>query len=79
MWTSLGLKTYYILFLIDLKTRKAHLAGITMNPDDAFMAQVARNLIDPIDGFIPEDALELCGELRVAIADQESVRPESTR
>ena len=27
VWTPLGLKTYYILFLIDLKTRRAHVGG----------------------------------------------------
>ena len=47
VWTPLGLTTYYILFLIDLKTRRAHVAGLTTTPDGAFMAQVARNLTDP--------------------------------
>ena len=42
VWTPLGLTTYYILFLIDLKTRRAHVAGLTTTPDGAFMAQVAR-------------------------------------
>ncbi len=60
VWTSLGLKTYYVLFLIDLKTRRAHVAGITTNPDEAFMAQVARNLTDPIDGFIRAHRFLIC-------------------
>ncbi len=60
VWTSLGLKTYYILFLIDLKTRRAHLAGVTTNPDDAFMAQIARNLMDPIDGFMRAHRFLIC-------------------
>ena len=51
VWTPLGLTTYYILFLIDLKTRRAHIAGLTTTPDGAFIAQVARNLTDPEDGF----------------------------
>ena len=42
VWTPLGLTTYYILFLIDLQTRRAHVAGLTTTPDGAFMAQVAR-------------------------------------
>jgi hypothetical protein len=28
------------------------IAGVTPNPDEAFMAQVARNLTDPVDGFL---------------------------
>ncbi len=52
VWTPLGLKTYYVLFLVDLKTRRAHIAGMTTNPGEGFMAQIARNLTDPIDGFL---------------------------
>ena len=32
VWTSLGLTTYYVLFLNRLKTRRAHVAGITTDP-----------------------------------------------
>jgi len=52
VWTPRGLTTFYVLFIIDLKTRRAHLAGITTNPDEAFMAQIARNLTDAFDGFL---------------------------
>src|SRR5262245_1183612 len=45
---QLGLVTHYILFLIDLAPRAVHVAGITPNPDERFMAQVARNLTDCI-------------------------------
>lgn len=41
-----------MLFAIDLKTRRVELAGITPPPDEAFMTQVARNLTDPVDGFL---------------------------
>ena len=40
VWTPLGLKTDYVLFVIDLKTRRVQVAGITMHPTDSFMAQV---------------------------------------
>jgi putative transposase len=33
-------------------TRRVHIAGITPHPTDAFMAQCARQLTDPIDGFL---------------------------
>ena len=41
--------TYYMLFVIDLKTRFAEIAGITATPNEAFMAQVARNWTDCVD------------------------------
>jgi len=44
--------THYTLFGIDIATRAVHIAGTTPNPDGAFMAQVARNLTDCVDGFL---------------------------
>ena len=44
--------TYYVLFVIELSSRKVHIAGITPGPDSAFMMQVGRNLTDPVDGFL---------------------------
>ncbi len=60
VWTSRGLTTYYVLFLIELKTRRVHVAGITTNPDGAFMAQVARNLTDAVDGFLKGQRFVIC-------------------
>ena len=50
--TGRGLVTHYTLFVIDIATRAVHIAGTTTNPDGAFMAQVARNLTDCVDGFL---------------------------
>jgi putative transposase len=47
-----GLVTYYVLFFMELSTRRVHIAGITPNPDGHFMLQVARNLTDAVDGFL---------------------------
>ena len=47
-----GLITYYVLFFMELSTRRVHVAGITPNPDGRFMMQVARNLTDAFDGFL---------------------------
>ena len=44
--------TYYVLVIMDLSTRRVHLAGITHHPDEAFMMQCARQLTDPFDGFL---------------------------
>jgi putative transposase len=60
VWTPLGLKTYYVLFVIDLKTRRVQVAGITMHPTDAFMAQIARNLTDAVDGFLTGHRILIC-------------------
>ena len=46
------LVTYYVLIVIELSSRKVHIAGITPGPDSAFMMQVGRNLTDPVDGFL---------------------------
>jgi putative transposase len=34
-----------VLFLIELDTRRVYLAGVTANPDGAWVAQQARNLL----------------------------------
>jgi transposase InsO family protein len=50
-WTTRGLVTHYVLFVIHHATRVVEIAGITTNANGEFMAPVARNLTDPIDGF----------------------------
>ncbi len=50
--TLTGLVTHYVLFVMELPTRAVHIAGITRNPNEPWMMQVARNLTDAIDGFL---------------------------
>jgi len=52
VWTGKGLVTYYLLFVMELATRRVHGAGITPNPDEIWMKQVARNLTAADDGFL---------------------------
>ncbi len=43
VFTPFGLITYYVLFFIQIGSRKVHLAGITPNPDEAWMKRMAIN------------------------------------
>jgi hypothetical protein len=47
---TVALRRIYVLFFIELSSRRVHLAGVTENPDGAWVAQQARNLVwDPQD------------------------------
>ena len=50
--TLRGLVRYHVLFVIEQCTRRVEVAGIVPEPDGWLMAQVARNLTDPFDGFL---------------------------
>jgi len=50
--TRKGLVRYFVLFLIDLHTRRVKIAGIVPQPNGEWMKQIARNLTDADDGFL---------------------------
>ena len=52
VWRPFGLARYHVLFVIELATRRIHIAGIIADPHGAWMHQVARNLTDAFDGFL---------------------------
>jgi putative transposase len=52
VWTGLGLTRFAVLFVIDLSTRRLHIAGIAPEPDAGWMSQMSRNLTDVGDGFL---------------------------
>jgi hypothetical protein len=44
--------TYSVLVVMELATRRVHIACITPHPTAAFMQQCARQLTDPFEGFL---------------------------
>jgi transposase InsO family protein len=52
VWTVRGLVRRFTLFVIDIATRRVHIAGTTTNPTSAWMEQIARNLTDCEEGFL---------------------------
>ena len=50
--TLAGLRRYLVFFVIELQTRRVTIAGIHPQPGGAWMEQQARNLTDPVDGFL---------------------------
>ena len=54
IYTIKGLVRYMVLVVIDYKTRKVEIAGIIPQAYGDWMSQMARNLTDPIDGFLKD-------------------------
>jgi putative transposase len=52
VWTCFGLVRFLVFLVMELATRRVHIAGIHRKPDEAWMEQVGRNLVDTEDGFI---------------------------
>jgi hypothetical protein len=50
--TPHGLITFYVLFFIHIGSRRVHIAGVTVNPDEQWMKQIARNLTMADYGFL---------------------------
>jgi putative transposase len=47
-----GLVRYWVFFVMDIKTRRVDIAGISSTPTGAWLQQIARNLTDIEDGFL---------------------------
>jgi len=50
--TRHGLVTFYLLFVMELKTRLVHFAGCSTHPGEDWMKQTARELTNHEDGFL---------------------------
>jgi putative transposase len=46
VWTPRGLMTYYVPLVIDIAHRVVQVAGITRRPDEEWMLQISRDLVD---------------------------------
>jgi transposase InsO family protein len=52
VWSLHGWVTYYVFFVIELAKRIVHIAGMTTQPNEGWMMQIARNLTDKFSGFL---------------------------
>lgn len=66
-----GLVRYYVFFVLDIGSRRVHVAGVTHQPCDAWMSQIARNLTDCVDGFL--------GQTRYLILDRDPLYTKAFR
>ena len=81
VWTKGGLVTHYVLFVMELATRRVACAGITPHPGAAWMLQIGRNLTDAFSGFLHGKSLHIVDRdssfheaFRSLLKQKESVR-----
>jgi transposase InsO family protein len=60
VWTARGLITYYVVFAIELHSRRVRIVGCTPHPDETVMLQIARHLTDPIDSVLVGRRILIC-------------------
>src|SRR3989449_2632613 len=51
VWTPAGLKRFIVLFFMEISTRRVEIGGIASKANGLWMAQIARNVTDEVDGF----------------------------
>ena len=51
-WTWTGLIRFHVFFVMHVATRRVYIAGINSDPQGLWMEQLARNLTDPLEGFL---------------------------
>jgi putative transposase len=51
VWTPTGLQRFVVLFFMELSTRRVEIGGIASRANGLWMAQIARNVTDGVEGF----------------------------
>ena len=51
-WTLTGLVRFHVFFVMEVARRRVRIAAISASPNGAWMEQLARNLTDPVEGFL---------------------------
>jgi transposase InsO family protein len=54
VWTKGGLTTFYLLFVMELKTRRVHFAGCATHTNEAWVKTIALELTNCEDGFLKD-------------------------
>jgi putative transposase len=52
VWTLRGLTRFHVFFVIDLSTRRVHIAGITDGACGDWVIRTTRGMLDAVDGFL---------------------------
>jgi len=60
VWTARGLVTYYTAFVIELQTRRVHVLGSTLRPDNDFVVQAVRGLLAEAGNLLDEGRILIC-------------------
>jgi putative transposase len=52
VWTRRGLRRFFVLFFLELSSRRVEIAGMADKADGVWMSQVGRNLTDSVNGIL---------------------------
>ena len=52
--------SHYTIFVMELKSRRVHVAGSSPYPDEAFVIQAMRNLANEFDGVVADGCALIC-------------------
>jgi putative transposase len=60
VWTARGLVTYYVVFVLELHSRRVQVIGCTPYPDEAFVIQCLRQVTGEPSGLLRGGRILLC-------------------